>query len=64
MVIINTAFQTRNVFLTASPQEIEYEELFPCYKLKLNDLPRRRLEECYTEHPDVSNPMSDVVISR
>lgn len=54
MVIINTAFQTRNFILTAAPEKIEYQEEFPCYKLKLNDLPRRRLEECFTEHPDVS----------
>lgn len=32
---------------------MHYPEEFPCYKLKLNDLPRRRLDECFTEHPDV-----------
>lgn len=37
---------------TTEPETIPYTTQFPCHKLYLNDLPRRRLEECYTEHPD------------
>ncbi|XP_011305920.1 voltage-dependent calcium channel subunit alpha-2/delta-3 isoform X2 [Fopius arisanus] len=35
-----------------SPREyVEDEEDAACYKKKINDLPRRRLEKCFTEHP-------------
>lgn len=40
--------------LSASPEEILYTKNFPCYKLNLNNLIRRPLEGCYTEHKYVS----------
>lgn len=55
LVVVNTEHQSCNPYVTSSPVEIEYDEKFPCHKLKLNDLPRRRLDECFTEHPDVWN---------
>lgn len=61
MVIIHTDHQTVNFALSASPEEIEYPESFPCYKLKLNDLPRRRLEECFTEHPEVYTLYDEII---
>uniref|UniRef100_A0A1A9WAF6 Uncharacterized protein n=1 Tax=Glossina brevipalpis TaxID=37001 RepID=A0A1A9WAF6_9MUSC len=41
-----------DVCLTTKPQPIEYETEFPCYKLNMSFNERRRIEECYTEHPD------------
>lgn len=55
MVIIDTGFQTKNIVLKASPEKIVYDVDFPCHKLELNKLECRRLDECYTEHPDVSD---------
>lgn len=43
-----------SVKVSAQPTEMGYDEEFPCYKLSLNDLERRRLDECFTEHPEVS----------
>ena len=34
---------------SAAPEDIS-NETFPCNKLSMNYLPRRRLDECYTEH--------------
>lgn len=54
LVVVNAEYQTCNPNVKASPEVIEYDLPFPCYKLSLNGLPRRRLDECFTEHPDVS----------
>lgn len=58
LVVVNAEHQSCNPDMTSSPVEIVYEQEFPCHKLKLNDLPRRRLDECFTEHPDVSVVLS------
>ncbi|XP_034938366.1 voltage-dependent calcium channel subunit alpha-2/delta-3 isoform X2 [Chelonus insularis] len=57
LVVVDTLYPTCYERLEVLPVEIdpsEYTndtELKPCHKKKLNDLPRRRLEECFTEHP-------------
>lgn len=56
LVVIDAAHSTCNRIVSSALTEIKYEdEEFPCYKLNLNDLPRRRLDECFTEHPEVSS---------
>lgn len=52
MVVIDAMHESCMETLTTKPQPIEYEIKSPCHKLKMNDLPRRRLDECFTEHPD------------
>uniref|UniRef100_A0A1B0CZ82 Uncharacterized protein n=1 Tax=Phlebotomus papatasi TaxID=29031 RepID=A0A1B0CZ82_PHLPP len=52
LVVVNTMYSSCYRFLTAEPQVILYNVSFPCHKLAMNYLPRRRLEECFTEHPD------------
>lgn len=56
MIIVENEYQVDKVVLSAAPQVIYHNDTegLPCVKTKLNFLPRRRLEECYTEHPDVS----------
>lgn len=54
LVVVDGAHSTCAVRVSAKPTQMEYPEEFPCYKLSLNDLPRRRLDDCFTEHPDVS----------
>lgn len=56
MIIVENEYPSDHVVLSAAPQDINYNvsEGLPCVKTRLNFLPRRRLEECYTEHPDVS----------
>lgn len=39
--------------LSTAPVVIDYEDEFPCNKLYLNHMHRRRIEECFTEHPEV-----------
>ncbi|XP_038110145.1 voltage-dependent calcium channel subunit alpha-2/delta-3 isoform X2 [Culex quinquefasciatus] len=54
MIIVENEYPSDHVVLSAAPQDINYNvsEGLPCVKTRLNFLPRRRLEECYTEHPD------------
>ncbi|XP_058447088.1 voltage-dependent calcium channel subunit alpha-2/delta-3 isoform X2 [Malaya genurostris] len=54
MVIVESEYPSDHVILSASPQVINHNDTegLPCVKTRLNFLPRRRLEECYTEHPD------------
>lgn len=40
--------------LSVKPKPIEYDLEFPCYKLNMSFYERRRIEECFTEHKDVS----------
>lgn len=55
LVVINkTCTNKITKTLSASPEEIQYNYEFPCYKTYLNNLPRRRLEGCFTEHEQVS----------
>lgn len=54
LVVVDASHSTCAVHVSAQPTEMVYGEEFPCYKLSLNDLPRRRLDECFTEHPEVS----------
>lgn len=54
LVVVDASFSTCHTHVSAQPTKMEYDEEFPCYKLSLNDLPRRRLDECFTEHPEVS----------
>lgn len=55
IVVINSSYVAHdsNYKETTEPMTVNYNVEFPCHKLSLNDLPRRRLEECYTEHPEV-----------
>ncbi|XP_058819559.1 voltage-dependent calcium channel subunit alpha-2/delta-3 isoform X2 [Topomyia yanbarensis] len=54
MIIVESEYPSDHVVLSASPQVIYHNDTegLPCVKTRLNFLPRRRLEECYTEHPD------------
>lgn len=36
------------------PERISYDTEFPCYKLNMSFFERRRLEECFVEHANVS----------
>lgn len=38
--------------LTTEGQVINYNYSFPCHKLEMNNLLRRRLDECFTQHED------------
>lgn len=54
IIIVDNEHPSDHVILSAAPQVIAHNatEELPCVKTRLNFLPRRRLEECYTEHPD------------
>ncbi|XP_052896426.1 voltage-dependent calcium channel subunit alpha-2/delta-3 [Anopheles moucheti] len=54
MIIVENEYKVDRVVLSAQPEVIAHNEseALPCVKTKLNFLHRRRLEECYTEHPD------------
>uniref|UniRef100_A0A336MH80 CSON014735 protein n=1 Tax=Culicoides sonorensis TaxID=179676 RepID=A0A336MH80_CULSO len=54
LVVVNSSYPSEDPYYkeTTEPVTINYIEPFPCHKLNLNDLPRRRLEECFTEHPE------------
>lgn len=55
LMVVNVLMPSRSVRLTTEPQRItNYEEEFPCYKLNMSFYERRRIEECYTKHEDVS----------
>ncbi|XP_037958547.1 voltage-dependent calcium channel subunit alpha-2/delta-3 [Teleopsis dalmanni] len=51
LVVVNVLMPSKGVRLTTEPQIIEYDAEFPCYKLNMSFYERRRIEECYTEHP-------------
>lgn len=38
--------------LTTEGIVIQYNESFPCHKLEMNNLMRRRLAECFTDHEE------------
>lgn len=38
--------------LSTEGKVIQYEEEFPCHKLEMNNLMRRRLDECFTTHEE------------
>ena len=38
--------------LSTDGKVIQYNETFPCHKLEMNNLLRRRLDECFTQHED------------
>lgn len=38
--------------LSTEGELINYNTTFPCHKLEMNNLMRRRLDECFTEHTD------------
>ncbi|XP_055595759.1 voltage-dependent calcium channel subunit alpha-2/delta-3 [Uranotaenia lowii] len=52
MIIVENEYPSDRVILSAAPQVINHNitEGLPCVKTRLNFLPRRRLEECFTEH--------------
>ncbi|XP_014299369.1 voltage-dependent calcium channel subunit alpha-2/delta-3 isoform X3 [Microplitis demolitor] len=58
LVVVDTLFPTCYERLEVLPVQIDPSEYTndtepaPCHKKKLNDLPRRRLEKCFTEHPE------------
>lgn len=53
MIVINNLCGKSLKKLSASPEELRYFKEYPCYKLDMNELPRRRLEGCFTEHEEV-----------
>lgn len=53
-VSVNALFGSCVRKMSVEPQLITYNNAFPCNKLNMNFWPRRRLDECFTEHPDVS----------
>jgi hypothetical protein len=62
-VVIKSMFETCHEKVTSLPEEILYNETgHPCQKVFLNDLPRRRLSGCFSEHPLVSCEMYLLVL--
>lgn len=53
LIVINVLMPSKGTRLTTEPQPIEYDTEFPCYKLNMSFYERRRIEECYSDHPDV-----------
>lgn len=57
LLVVNVLPSTCEVRLSIEPEIIEVDtftnatEGRPCHKIPLNDLSRRRLESCFTEHP-------------
>ncbi|XP_044742062.1 voltage-dependent calcium channel subunit alpha-2/delta-3 [Chrysoperla carnea] len=53
LVVVDGMKPTCYTKIFALPRDIIYDNYTqpPCHKLALNDLPRRRLAGCYTEHP-------------
>lgn len=54
LVVINVLMPSKGTKKTTEPQRIIYPTDFPCYKLNMSFYERRRIEECFTEHPEVS----------
>ncbi|XP_044586306.1 voltage-dependent calcium channel subunit alpha-2/delta-3 isoform X1 [Cotesia glomerata] len=58
LVVVDTLYPTCYERLEVLPVQVDPSEYTndtepePCHKKKLNDLPRRRLEKCFTEHPE------------
>lgn len=58
LIVINKKCGNKpSKIVSAAPEEIRYDKVFPCYKLNLNNLTRRRLEGCFTEHEYVSSAL-------
>ena len=53
LVVINVLMPSKGTKKTTEPQRQVYDTLFPCYKLNMSFYERRRIEECFTEHPEV-----------
>ena len=61
LVVVDALYRSDNsTILTSAPQKVVHNSTeeedygaLPCVKKKLNYLKRRRIEECFTEHPDV-----------
>lgn len=54
LVVVNVLMPSRSIRLTTEPQRMNYQTNFPCYKLNMSFYERRRIEECYTMHKEVS----------
>ncbi|XP_037825426.1 voltage-dependent calcium channel subunit alpha-2/delta-3 [Lucilia sericata] len=52
LVVINVLMPSKGTKKTTEPQRLIYPKEFPCYKLNMSFYERRRIEECFTEHPD------------
>lgn len=53
IVIIKVMYPTHDRKPPLRPEQISYDTEFPCYKLNMSFLERRRLEECFVEHANV-----------
>lgn len=60
LVIVKVMYSTEPRKLSTHPVPIFYDTEFPCYKLNMSFLERRRIEECFTEHPDVRSNLAYV----
>lgn len=54
LIVIEVLRPSKGTKLTTERKIIAYEKEFPCYKLNMSFYDRRRIEECFTEHKDVS----------
>ncbi|XP_053958042.1 voltage-dependent calcium channel subunit alpha-2/delta-3 [Anastrepha ludens] len=52
LVVVNVLMPSKGIRLSTEPQRLEYAKEFPCYKFNMSFYERRRLEECFTQHPE------------
>ncbi|KAI4468324.1 voltage-dependent calcium channel subunit alpha-2/delta-related [Holotrichia oblita] len=57
LVLVTVVFNYTDAEKTFStePERVVYNDMYPCQKLQLNELTRRRLSGCFNTHEDVSN---------
>ncbi|KAL5289197.1 CACNA2D4.2 family protein [Megaselia abdita] len=66
IVIIKVMYSTQVRKPPLRPEQISYDTPFPCYKLNMSFLERRRLEECFVENANESfyTYCGDAIVTR
>ncbi|XP_067621341.1 voltage-dependent calcium channel subunit alpha-2/delta-3 [Eurosta solidaginis] len=52
LVVVNVLMPSKGMRLSTEPERLNYDKVFPCYKLNMSFYERRRIEECFTQHPE------------